>query len=83
MSGVSNDKKSGNSDIPMLIYGTNNNFLYFKQKLSVTRFQLYGHLAIFFGQGKCMCPMRSMFDDYDLDDDPDDLNLDGLREKTN
>ena len=66
--------------MPKLKYGAANNIPGFKQKLSVKSFQIFGDLARLIEDDNLFVPAKISVDDYDLHNDPHNLNLHDLRE---
>jgi hypothetical protein len=78
--GLAGNKKTSPAEDPILIYGDDNNFPMFHQLLSMVALEKWGNSARFITTGKAYEPDEIDPGDYDLEDDPQKLNLDELRD---
>jgi hypothetical protein len=79
--GLAGNKKTSPAEVPILIYGDDNNFpIMCHQLLSMVALEKWGNSARFITTGKAFKPDEIDPRDYDLEDDPHKLNLDELRD---
>ena len=68
------------NEVPTLRHGANNNFPLFKKKISVSALETYKDLGRLFDLNEYYAPDEIDEDDYDLEDDPHELNLGEYKE---
>ena len=66
--------------VPVLKYGTDNNFAVFKKNLSMAAMEKYGDLARLIDTGDYFVPEEVDADAFDLEDDPHGLNLSDFKD---
>ena len=68
--GSARNRKTSPAEVPMLIYGDDNNFPVFHQMLAMVALEKCGNSARFITTGKAFEPDEIDPEDYDLEDDP-------------